>query len=808
MSLERWTAWAGRWLRMAMPLALAAFAGSAAAAADFLRASAPDWVTWLPVDGDAVPVSGQPNKGVHWLLIDQQTQVDKAGKVTFRRIVSKALNERGVAAVAHFSIDFDPSYQSLALNTLKVHRQGHAQDRLGSAQIRVLQRETELEYRVYDGSKSVDVVLEDIRAGDTVEYAYTVSGSNPVFGGLEFGRMDMQWHVPVHLVHRRLRVAAGRHVHLAQHLSKIEPAVTRTAQWTEYTWRAIDVPAVAQQEGVPDWYDPYGNVQWSEFAGWGGVARWAEPLYRGPRIVSRDLKAEIERIAAASPTAEGRLREVLSFVQSQIRYLGIEMGPGSHAPRAPELVLAKRYGDCKDKVLLAVTMLRALGITAHPALVDTDSRQVVAEQLPSPGAFNHVILRAQLDGRELWLDPTRSPQKGSLENIAQADFGRALVLDGQSTDLSAMPPPASAQDRREVLLRIDASAGFGEPAPMKVRTTYEGASADQMRQTLRSEGHEDLQRSYLNYYLRSYPGLTLQGPLSVEDDETANRLVTVEHYSTPSLWAKNPPNGKPVVYLYAPDIRSVLRRPDETVRMAPLALDFPQDLTVKVTVLLPAERSIVADRQSIRSKAFEFDSATAYENSTLQLSYHYRALADHVDPQDLAKHAADLDLARAKVGYTLWKEGGRRAPVQGVAWLALAAGLALAGVVVGMLWSAWYITHGDPIEVGAQSTVTTRRAWLIGAVLLFGPLAVAAAAAAMVGGLTGRLDMIDFGTVLIAVFAWAMWNVYWHPRWWKWALSSVRDREAFRSFARRRGLSLESSALPAAPAMPTDGQAG
>jgi transglutaminase-like putative cysteine protease len=789
-------------MRLVIASVLAGAACCAVAGSDFQRAAAPDWVAWLPLDLRAQPPAGQPNKGVQWLLIDQQVQVDKSGKSMFRRIASKALDERGVPAAAHISIDFDPSYQSLALHALRVHRDGQTQDRLATAQIRVLQRETELEYRVYDGSKSVDVVLEDIRVGDTVEYAYTVTGSNPVFGGLEFGRMDMQWRVPVHQVHRRLRVPAGRELRMAQHLYAGQPTIKQGGPWTEYIWQATDVPAVPRQDDVPGWYDPYGALQWSDFAGWAGVARWAEPLYRTPRTLSAALQAEVQRIAAASPSAPARLREVLSFVQSQIRYLGVEMGPGSHAPRAPEVVLAKRYGDCKDKVLLAVTMLRALGITAHPALVDTDSRQAVADQLPSPGAFNHVILRAELDGQALWLDPTRSPQKGSIENVAQADFGRALVLNGQSTALTDMPSSASGPDRREVLLRIDASDGFGRPAPMKVRTTYEGDSADQMRDSLRSEGREDLQRNYLNYYRRSYPELSVQEPLAVEDDERSNRLVIVEHYTIPGLWAKNPPNGKPVAYLYAPDMKSVLRRPEDTSRTAPLAIDYPQDLTVKLTVLLPAERSIVPSRQTISSKAFEFESATGYENSTLQLSYHYRALADHVDPQDLAAHTADLERARAKVGYTLWKEVERAPAGQRIAWLAFGAGLLLACVVLAILWAGWLVIAGHPQPDGVPAQVSVRQAWWVGCVLLMGPFPGTVAGAAMAGGLTGRLDMFGFESVVIAVFAWAMWNAYWHGRWWTWALAAVVDRDGFINLARQRSWYLSGAATT------TDGRSG
>ena len=77
-------------------------------------------------------------------------------------------------------------------------------------------------------------------------------------------------------------------------------------------------------------------------------------------------------IAAEHSDPAGRAAAVLQLVQREIRYLGIEVGAGSHAPCAPALVCQRRFGDGKDKALLMVALLEALGVEAAPALVDTD----------------------------------------------------------------------------------------------------------------------------------------------------------------------------------------------------------------------------------------------------------------------------------------------------------------------------------------------------------------------------------------------------------------------------------------------------
>ncbi|MDN3684408.1 transglutaminase domain-containing protein [Vibrio sinaloensis] len=83
-----------------------------------------------------------------------------------------------------------------------------------------------------------------------------------------------------------------------------------------------------------------------------------------------------------------------------MRYLGMENGIGSHAPRQPEQILQQGYGDCKDKTLLLTALLRAIGVEAHPALVSTAFRDHLTEQPSGHSAFNHVIVTFEFAGKQ------------------------------------------------------------------------------------------------------------------------------------------------------------------------------------------------------------------------------------------------------------------------------------------------------------------------------------------------------------------------------------------------------------------------
>jgi hypothetical protein len=58
-----------------------------------------------------------------------------------------------------------------------------------------------------------------------------------------------------------------------------------------------------------------------------------------------------------------------------------------------------------------------------------------------------VLVQARLAGRDYWIDPTRSLQKGDLAHLYQPDYGYALVIDAKTGVLSSMTGSAAVVSR-------------------------------------------------------------------------------------------------------------------------------------------------------------------------------------------------------------------------------------------------------------------------------------------------------------------------------------------------------------------------
>src|SRR6201996_9717597 len=244
-------------------------APAAATAADYRIGTMPAWVRPVPFDSAAHPQADAANVayGARYDLIDDQVRLAPNSRARFHHVVNEAVTDKGIDDLSHREIELDPSWETVVISQLDVIRDGRRVSRLRDMQVKVLQRERDLESRIYDGRKVVALDLPDIRVGDIVEFAYTRSGMNPVFQGHQTGDFDMQWQVPVAHLHRRLSTATGLNLRVAQLTGAAAPqSVSQADGFDERTWDLDDVPGVRVEDSVPGNFNPYPWVAWAGFA--------------------------------------------------------------------------------------------------------------------------------------------------------------------------------------------------------------------------------------------------------------------------------------------------------------------------------------------------------------------------------------------------------------------------------------------------------------------------------------------------------------------------------------------------------------
>jgi hypothetical protein len=460
--------------------------------------------------------------------------------------------------------------------------------------------------------------------------------------------------VPVHDFSYRLLWPNDTPLYIKNHNTELQPEIRSLRNMKEYFVSLREIPAIVPDSDLPVWYSPYPRIQFSESATWADVAQWGAPLYAVPRKLSPSLRTKIQELKAESDNPEKQLIAALRFVQDEVRYMGIEVGPSSHKPHDPSTVLERRFGDCKDKVLLLRTLLAAMDIEAYPALVHTRYRQTIGEWHPSPYAFNHVILLAKIGGENYWVDPTRSHQRGSLQYLSQPNYGVALVLDEQSTELTTIPFSVPTLPKKEINERFNIPADLDKATTLKIETIFRGISADYMRADLATQSLDELEKSYVNYYASIYPEITVEAPITVNDDQYRNVLIVRESYTIPHFWqASEDEDGIVEAEFYPLELYDLIEEPTTKQRTMPLAVPYPVYYRHTAEVNLPDDWNIDPYSAKIETDTITFEHHANYKNRRLTIDYEYRTKRDHLAPDKAASYIAQLEEVEDEFGYVL-----------------------------------------------------------------------------------------------------------------------------------------------------------
>ncbi|MCB6179142.1 DUF3857 domain-containing transglutaminase family protein [Rhodobacter sp. Har01] len=515
-------------LRLVLFLCLA----SPALAEGLARSPTPAWVDEIALPADDPDLRAQALDGVHYILSDFQVAFVGEERHSYARTVMQVTDRAGLELAATVSLDFDPAFDRMALTRLVVIRDGREIDLRDSVAEEILRREERLDEGIIDGTLTAYLQIPDLRVGDIVDYA-SVREMKPLVGAGERSVFaTMEWDVPVGLTRtvvlwpKAWPMTLGPLPDRVTHAQGPGPGGTLRHEWR----REGHVPP-RPEEAVPALDDPTAYLRLTADADWGALSAALTPYYAADYPLTPEWDAKVAVLAAASPDPETRAIAALRLVQDELRYVSLSVGAGGILARLPQEVIPSGFGDCKDKALLLVVMLRKLGVQAQVALTDIDNGAGLPAEVPMLGAFDHAIVRIVVDGEAHWVDPTASHQGGGFATMAVPPYAWALPLAGAGqTGLEPIPEVAETAWSTDVTesYRFTAGGVF-----LTVRSVYLGGAADSLRQRFATSPRRQISDDYLDFYLGRYAGLTLQDDIVMQDDRATNRLTMEERYVLP-----------------------------------------------------------------------------------------------------------------------------------------------------------------------------------------------------------------------------------------------------------------------------------
>ena len=455
---------------------LAVLATPALAGETVLFEVAPEWVA--PVDFDAAVAEGQ-----EIILFDRQIRLEDG---VVRRYSDVAYDIRSAEALSRLgTLQFAwlPDKGDLAIHRLEIVRDGKVIDLIADGiEHEVIRRETELERRTVNGALTALFKIPGIKVGDILRFASSTTRRDQALNG-EVQSTELLTAEPTKLGFGRVRMSWPQGSSISYALLGNAPKPTiddaggfRTVEQILPIDKIEEVP-----DDAPGRYKVKPAIQVGSFDSWADVASVMAPHYRteGTIAPGSSLAAEVERIRTASDDPLTRAVMALRTVQDEINYLMNGMDGGNYLPQSPSETWSLRYGDCKAKTLLLMAMLHELDIDAEAMLVNTDNGDAVSVSKPLPGAFDHVVVRATVDGEHYWLDGTSAGTR--LATIREVpNFGYALPIRAEGSDVIALQQRWPGFADRTFRITYDLSRGVDFPPLYDMEVETRGILASRM----------------------------------------------------------------------------------------------------------------------------------------------------------------------------------------------------------------------------------------------------------------------------------------------------------------------------------------
>lgn len=601
----------------------------------------PDWVIVHELSEPLPERRELLENGVYFLLHDLQIRWNGARDVHFQRIAYRITERAGLEDGSSISREFDPSFQTLRLHGARIRRDGEVIDLTRDLEITLIRRETELDSGILDGDLTAHMYLPSVEVGDIVDLEFSWI-SQPHIGRDHFSTaFEPNYSVPVGAMHYRVLYPQDRELSVRTTETDLAQAAVTRDGWSELRWEQRDPEPLVSENSVPSWHRPWGLVDVSSVPGWSSVVEAFLPHYPSDVPLPPKFAARIDAIAEETPSRRLRLARMLRIVQDEIRYVGIEIGPGALVARPPEVTLRKGYGDCKDKSVLLAAALRRLGIDAVPALTHLTRGKELPRRLPSFNVFDHMIVRAEIDGSVFWLDPTAVYQGGVGSGIVAPLTGHALPLRPGQTDLEAIPHVTSRMPTIDVT-EVFTFGGQGNPVELKVTSVRRSFSADWMRRELAAKSRRALSRAYHRYYTEYYPGIRQIGPLEIADDRDGNRVVVTENYQLD--WAELIRDGLNQRFpLRGGTLVDVLKDPSTAQRRrTPLWQPYPTHVRHKVVVKNTPAHYEPPDRVTFANAYYHFIGRNYSIPTEFSATWTLKTRTDSVNALDVAEYVAGV----------------------------------------------------------------------------------------------------------------------------------------------------------------------
>ena len=391
---------------------------------------------------------------------------------------------------------------------------------------------------VYTESRYKRFSMPSVEDGCILDYTFVKTGRNLHLSREFWKTLVIETDIPQERVTIRLSVPQSKRV--ATKLVPEQPAfeVTSSEHEQEYgrtiEFAMRDVPPLSTEPQAPPPPALGTRLIFTSIPSWETVWKWYRGLSDEARRPDEAITKAVGEVIAGAATDLGKARAIYNYVCSKIRTVGLQLGPHGYQPHSAASIYENRYGDCKDKAILLLTMLDVAGLEGSIVLVPTDAMAQVDPDMPTLDQFDHAIATLVVGDTRYWLDTTGG--ETAFGDVPVRDQGRIVFVIGKERG-EFMGIPVQRADENTLKNTGTAALAADGTLTMTERIEYTGAFATMFRDEYRYD-EAAVQRRELAEALNNFCAGAVLGEYAIAGmDDLADTVVYTRAYTAPDYAA-------------------------------------------------------------------------------------------------------------------------------------------------------------------------------------------------------------------------------------------------------------------------------
>ena len=273
----------------------------------------------------------------------------------------------------------------------------------------------------------------------TVEWTYEWETKNMMF----YPRWIPQSEEKLAIEKATLRVEVPAGMKLRYIANETAPLCQESMQQDKsvYFWEVKNLPAIQVEplspsflEYVPAVYTAPNEFEVDGYAGsmesWKSYGDWINLLNKNQNDLPESAVLKVQQLTSKLSTNEEKIRAVYDYLQSNTRYVSIQLGIGGWQPFKSSFVYNKGYGDCKALSFYTKSLLEAINIPSYYTLITAGPKKIeVRDDFPM-STFNHVILCVPNGLDTIWLECTSQTNPFNYLGNFTSDRKAVVITEG------------------------------------------------------------------------------------------------------------------------------------------------------------------------------------------------------------------------------------------------------------------------------------------------------------------------------------------------------------------------------------------